>query len=133
MIRIVKGENNYLRLTLAEKTTLATPYYLFVFKSDVTKEEKIFKQFDTSSYPYRYNQFLITETSGTENLSSGVVEFNPTGFWEYKVYEMSDSANMLVSNTTSLVEQGRAKVIGDDTTRKKYQNSRNYKAYGKGS
>lgn len=133
MIRIIKGQNNVMRLTLAEKTTLEMPFYLFVFKSDVTQQEKIFTVADTSRYRYRYNQFLITETAGAEDLSSGVVSFNPTGFWEYKVYEMADSSNLSIANITGLVEQGRAKVIGEETSRKKYQNSRNYKAYGKGS
>ena len=133
MVIINKSANNYLRLSLAEKSTLTTPYYLFVFTSDVTNQQKIFTTLDSSNYVYRYNKFLITETSGTENLSSGVVNFNPTGFWSYKVYEQTSSTNLLVANTTSLVEEGRAEVVGTPTTVTKYVNSRTYKAYGKGS
>lgn len=132
MLIINKNSNNYLRLTLAEKSTLTAPYYLFVFTSDVTRQEKIFTTLDISDYVYRYNEFLITESS-TENLSSGVVEFNPTGFWGYKIYEMSDNTNLLVANTTGLVEEGRALIVGTATTQNKYVNSRTYRAYGKGS
>jgi hypothetical protein len=132
MVIINKNANSYLRLSLAEKSTLTTPYYLFVFTNDLTKQEKIFTQFDSSSYPYRYNEFLITDST-SENLSSGVINFNPTGFWSYKVYEMEDSTNLLVANCTSLVEEGRAEVIGTATEFKKYQSSRTYRAYGKGS
>lgn len=132
MILINKNSVNTFRLTLAEKSTLINPYYLFVFTSDVTRQVKIFKTFDSSDYPYRYNEFLITD-SATENLSQGVVNFSPTGFWSYKIYEMSDANNMVVTNTTSLVEEGRAVVYGTATNFNKYNNSRTYTTYGKGA
>ena len=132
MILINRNSANYVRLTLTEKCTLTYPYYLFVFTSDITGSSKTFTSLDNSSYPYRYNEFVITETS-SEDLSIGRVELKPTGFWSYKVYEMSDSTNLLVSNTTSMIESGRVLVIGNVTNFNKYINNRTYKVYGQGA
>ena len=130
MVNINKNDNTNIFLTLAEKTTLATPYYLFVFTSDVDRNEVIFTANDLTEYKERYNKFLITETSGTTTLTSGVITLTPTGFWSYKVYEQESGTNLLVENTTSLVEQGRVKVIGTETINPKYSNSKTYKSYG---
>lgn len=133
MIQIIKDSVNYIDLTLTEKATLDNPYYLFVFKSDMEGAEVIFTGKDISTEPQRYNRFFVYETSGTNILTSGIVTLNPTGFWTYKIYEMSSRTNLTVSNTTSLVEQGKVKVIGDPTTHSKYIVNREYKTYGTGS
>ncbi len=133
MLLITKNSNNSLVLTLREKATLTSPYYLFVFNNDITNHSVTFTANDLSSYTQRYNKFLITETSGTNNLSSGVITLSPTGFWSYKIYEMSDGTNTSVSNVTSLVEEGKLLVEGTPTTHNKYVKERTYKVYGKGS
>lgn len=130
MFNITKNENNTLIATLAEKATLSEPYYLFVFTSDVDNTEVIFTGEDLTEYNERYNKFLITETSGTVNLTSGVINLTPTGFWSYKAYEQESQTNLLVSNTTSLVEEGRVKVIGAETYNTAYDNEKTYKGYG---
>lgn len=130
MIKINKNANNTIIATLAEKATLSEPFYLFVFTSDVDKTEVIFTARDTTEFNERYNKFLITETSGTVDFTSGVINLTPTGFWSYKAYEQVDSSNLLVSNTTSLVEVGRVKVIGEETFNTVYNNDKTYKAYG---
>jgi hypothetical protein len=81
MILINKGANNLIDLTLAEKSTLALPYYLFVFKNDITKQSVKFIPINSSAYRHRYDRFLITETSGTNIYTSGVITLNPTGYW----------------------------------------------------
>ena len=124
-----KGANNYLYFTLNEKKTLAAPYYLFVFTNDITDQSVVFTCADLSQYKYRYNQFLITETSGTNDYTSGVITLTPTGFWSYKVYEQSSATNLLVSNTTSLVEEGKIKVIGTETRPSVFTPNRTYKTY----
>jgi len=130
MIKINKNENNTIIATLAEKATLSKPFYLFVFTSDVDKTEVIFTAQDTTEFNERYNKFLITETSGTVDFTSGVINLTPTGFWSYKAYEQVDSSNLLVSNTTSLVEVGRVKVIGAEVFNTVYDNNKTYKGYG---
>lgn len=129
-MKIIRGASNTLYFTLEEKKTLSTAYYLFVFENDITGSSKIFRMTDISSYPYRYNKFTLTETSSTNDLTTGVVTLSPAGYWTYKIYEQSDPNNLLVSNTTSLVEQGRIDVVGDDVvTFTKYFTDRTFNVY----
>lgn len=126
---INKNTNNYLYFTLNEKKTLAQPYYLFVFTNDITFEQVVFTCTDLSTYKYRFNKFLITETTSTNNYTSGVITLSPVGFWSYKIYEQVSSTNLLVGNTTSLVEEGKIKVVGTDTTPSVFTPTRTYKTY----
>ena len=107
---INKGQNNFLIFTLSEKVTLTNPYYLFSFKHQVLMSSVNFIASDVSGFPTRYNKFLITETTGTVNLTSGVVSLPETGFYEYAIYEQTSSSNLDVSNTTGLLEIGMVKV-----------------------
>lgn len=107
---INKGQNNFLIFTLSEKVTLTNPYYLFSFKHQVLMSSVNFIASDVSGFPTRYNKFLITETTGTVNLTSGVVSLPETGFYEYAIYEQTSSSNLDISNTTGLLEIGMVKV-----------------------
>lgn len=129
MILINKNQNNYITVTLQEKTTLDTPYYLFKFKNDVQGNVVRFTAQDISAYPDRFNQFLITETSGTTNLTSGVIELEPAGFWTYTIFEQSSSTNLDESSTTSVVEVGKVRVVGSITNYQKYGEARTYTSY----
>lgn len=134
MLIINKSTNNTWILTLTELSTLTSPYYLFRCISDFNKTEKAFIAHDLSDYNYRYNQFLITEST-SEILTSGTVNFNPTGFWTYEVYEQTSSSNLdyRLATNTSVLERGRIKVIGTDVVVKSYTPSnRTYKGYGRG-
>lgn len=134
MLVINKNSNNTLILTLTEKVTIASPTFLFKFTNDLTRESVLFLSANLSSYKDRYDKFLITETSGTINFSSGVIKLNPTGFWKYQIFEQASTSNLLESATGSLVENGKIKVIGTDTTFTVYNpTTRKYKGYGTGS
>lgn len=116
MLIVAKNTNNTLIVTLTEKVTLASPYYLFAFISDVSQLTKYFISADISIHTDRYNEFLITETSGTEILTSGTITLNPTGQWTYRIYEQDSSTNLDPSLATSLLEIGVVKVTGTATT-----------------
>ena len=107
---INKGENNFLIFTLSEKVTLTNPYYLFSFKHQVLMSSVNFIASDVSGFPTRFNKFLITETTGSVNLTSGVVSLPETGFYEYAIYEQTSSSNLNVANVTGLLEIGMVKV-----------------------
>jgi len=107
---INKGQNNFLVFTLTEKVTLSNPYYLFSFKHQVLMSSVNFIASDVSSFPTRFNKFLITETTGTVNLTSGIVSLPETGFYEYSIYEQTSSSNLNVDNATGLLEIGMVKV-----------------------
>jgi hypothetical protein len=107
---INKGQNNFLIFTLSEKVTLTNPYYLFTFKHQVLMSSVNFIASDVSGFPTRYNKFLITETTGSVNLTSGVVSLPETGFYEYAIYEQTSSSNLNLANVTGLLEIGMVKV-----------------------
>jgi hypothetical protein len=107
---INKGQNNFLIFTLSEKVTLTNPYYLFSFKHQVLMSSVNFIASDVSGFPTRYNKFLITETTGSVNLTSGVVSLPETGFYEYAIYEQTSSSNLNLANVTGLLEIGMVKV-----------------------
>ena len=134
MLVINKNSNNTLILTLTEKVTIASPTFLFKLTNDLTRESVLFLSANLSSYKDRYDKFLITETSGTINASSGVINLNPTGYWKYQIFEQASTSNLLESATGSMVENGKIKVIGTDTTFTVYNpTTRKYKGYGTGS
>ena len=107
---INKGQNNFLIFTLSEKVTLTNPYYLFSFKHQVLMSSLNFIASDVSGFPTRFNKFLITETTGSVNLTSGVVSLPETGFYEYAIYEQTSSSNLNVANVRGLLEIGMVKV-----------------------
>ena len=119
---INKGQNNFLIFTLSEKVTLTNPYYLFSFKHQVLMTSVNFIASDVSGFPTRYNKFLITETTGTVNLTSGVVSLPETGFYEYAIYEQTSSSNLDISNTTGLLEIGMVKVESNLPIYREYDN-----------
>jgi hypothetical protein len=117
MIIINKNSNNTFQLTLTENITLSSPNYLFEFKSDISNESVCFIASDTSAYQERYNQFTVTETSGTNILTSGTITLEPMGLWTYRVFEQTSSSNLnpsLANNTTPL-EIGKVRVKGNST------------------
>jgi hypothetical protein len=107
---INKGQNNFLVFTLTEKVTLNNPYYLFSFKHQVLMSTVNFIASDVSGFPTRYNKFLITETTGVTNLTSGIVSLPETGFYEYSIYQQTSSSNLNVANAEGLLEIGMLKV-----------------------
>lgn len=119
---INKGQNNFLIFTLSEKVTLTNPYYLFSFKHQVLMSSVNFIASDVSGFPTRYNKFLITETTGTVNLTSGVVSLPETGFYEYAIYEQTSSSNLDISNVTGLLEIGMVKVESNLPIYREYDN-----------
>lgn len=134
MLLINKNSNNTLVLTLTEKSMLSSPTYLFRFTSDLTRESVLFIASNLSTQTQRFDKFLITETSGTTNLTSGVINLSPTGFWKYEIYEQTSTSNLVVNSSCLLVETGKAKVVGTNTTHATYTTpTRKYKGYGSGA
>ena len=131
MLLINKGEINNIFVTLAEKTTLSNPTYLFDFVNDITRHKITFIAQDVSQYTYRYNQFVITETSGTNYLTSGVITLSESMFYSYRIFEQVSTTNLDVALTGGLVESGKLKVIGTTTNPSKYDNNpKQYITYG---
>ena len=101
MVILTKGQTSEnIVVTLNEKKTLSSGYYLFVFTHFTTGGviNKIYNfGEDLSEYPSRYNKFPIN--------TSSVFSAGPVGQWWYDVYEQSSSSNTDVTGLTK-VESG---------------------------
>ena len=112
-------------VTLNEKKTISSPYYLFVFTHITTKDvvKKIINSADDeSSYPERFNQFTID--------TSAVFLNSKVGEWNYNVYEQESDSN---TDTDGLneVEQGIMKLQpADNFEYEQYEPTTSYKTYG---
>ena len=96
MLKFTFGQTEEMIVTLNEKRTLSSGYYLFIFKNTTTKQTvtKIFNfSEDESAYQDSYNQFPVVVST----LFSGYT----TGHWTYRVYEQASSSN---TDPTGLTE-----------------------------
>lgn len=103
MIHLTKGSTSQsFIVTLNEKKTLASPYYLFVFKSTTGRDEVKFiidSSSDLSAYPDRFNKFTIDVSSRFPNAMIGQ--------YTYDVYEQTSSINTDPLLSTGKVETGK--------------------------
>jgi len=114
MIKIEKNEINRVVLTLTENVTIPSPvYFLFEFISDDTLASKIFTTGDISPNICRYNEFMVEETDGGEDLLNGIINLEPNGYYKYNVYQMSDPTNLDIDLTDGIVEKGKVYFKGD--------------------
>jgi hypothetical protein len=114
MLVYTKGAQSDTVVTLNELKTIASPYYLFVFKHTTLNE--IVTQIansadDTSDYPSRFNLFQFNTITLFQNKTLGQ--------WSYEVYEQTSSTNtdptglnkiecgkMLLKNSSSITKIG---------------------------
>lgn len=123
---ITRGTNSTVVFTLDERRTLTSPYFLVRMQSRSSRGVKRFiLASDSSTSVGRYNQFTITETAGTEILTSGTVTLSPDGFWEYKIYEQASASNLNEDLATTLLEEGLMFVRTNGGTDSYYSGSQN--------
>ncbi len=105
MIYINKDEVNNIVLTLSEVSTLSNPYYLFVFQNEMNPESNpiLFTTADVSTYPERFNQFLLDEPVDVELVK---------GQYSYSVYESLVPPVTIEDTTEIVIEEGRMVVSG---------------------
>ena len=109
MIRITKASSNTIAVTLSEKCTLTTPYFLFSFICDQTQKESLFVAQDVSTTDerVRFNKFVIVEKASNPNPLIGEVTLSTTSWYSYTIYEQTSATNLVVANTTGIVETGK--------------------------
>jgi hypothetical protein len=108
MIYIEQGVVNQIVLTLTEVTTVPTPHYLFAFTNEMNtlSVTQLFTTADTSSYPERYNLFILDEPVDIILLQ---------GQFTYQIYQSSVPyvLPLTIAQTTGVViEEGRMVVSG---------------------
>lgn len=125
MLVLTKGQTaETIIVTLNEKRTLSTGYYLFYFEHITTGQTatKIFSfSEDESLYPDRYNKFTVNTSTVFMNKDSGE--------WTYKIYEQAGGVNINPAGLT-LVEYGILKLNAATTfTFETYEAETTYKKY----
>lgn len=111
MIYLKQNNVNTVILTLTEKTTITSPFYLFEFISDSTNQTVYFTGSDISTNKTRYNEFNIELTTGAADLLNSVLNLDPNGFYSYSVYSQESPTNLDINNITELVETGKVYVV----------------------
>jgi len=111
MIYLKQNNVNTVILTLTEKTTITSPFYLFEFVSNSTKQTVYFTGSDISTNKTRYNEFNIELTTGVSDLLNSVLNLDPNGFYSYSVYSQESPTNLDINNITELVETGKVYVV----------------------
>jgi len=109
MILLQTATANNITVTLKEKQTLETPYFLFVFnyEADDTIQYAIILS-DLSSYTYRYNMFTL-------NLPTDI-DIKTAGDYEYRIFEQTSDSNIDPDLADNLLETGKMRLKETSTT-----------------
>ena len=114
MILLNKNSTSKVVLTLSESVTIAEPvYFLFEIISDDTLNSVFFTAEDFSTNICRYNEFEITLTSGTQDLTIGIIDLELNGYYKYNVYQQADQFNLDPNQTSGIIENGKVYVKGE--------------------
>jgi len=98
MIYLEKNISTAIALTLKETSTLANPFYLFVFRNEISKAETFLNFQDLSGYPERYNLFQM--------------QLNyVTGQYTYTVYESVTPNPTTIDDTTGVIVETGIMII----------------------
>ena len=109
-------------VTLSEKVTILSPFYLFVFKNTTTKAEvKFFKSNadELSSAITRYNEF---------NINTLTVFGTASGQWQYEVYQAANTSTQ-VTTGMPLLENGKMVLQAAAITITGHNPTTTYKGY----
>lgn len=105
MIYLYKDQINTICLTLTESTTIANPFFLFVFTPEFTNgTTTLWVGTDTSGFTARYNLFQLIE---------GVDVTLTRGQYIYEVYE-SINEPATIEDCVGKIEEGRMVVELDN-------------------
>jgi hypothetical protein len=118
MLHITKGQSNTMIVTVTEKTTIASPVYLFVFKHSATGVEQEMILADESLHTSRYNQFTFVE-GGAKVLN--------VGEHYYTIYAQTSAVNTDPNLADEEVERGIARISATENTFNSHTISTEYK------
>ena len=108
MLYITKGGTPELIITGREKVTVSPVYYLLVFESEMSQEQKAFIVTDTSTAPNRYQLFSFIEgSSAAKTLAVG------THYWALYAQTSPINTNPLLASQE--IDRGLAYVTASHT------------------
>ena len=107
MLLIKKNQVNTLVVTVSQNAELVNPEWLFSFTHIFSKDQVRFIAEDVSVHKTRYDEFIINEGTGIND-----VNFPFQGLYTYGIYEQpSGSGNLNPALAYNLVESGQAQVL----------------------
>lgn len=109
-IVIKKGQENYIVVTVSDRSILNNPFNLIIFYNKFNPDvERSCVIENISNNRLRYDEFIIEEISNPDNLEGQI--FLLAGEWSYEIYE-SSIKTLDISDTTGVVlETGLVIVI----------------------
>ena len=108
MLYITKAGTPELIITGREKVTVSPVYYLLVFESEMSQEQKAFIVSDTSTAPNRYQLFSFVEgSSSAKTLAVG------THYWSLYAQTSPTNTNPLLADQE--IDRGLAYVTASHT------------------
>lgn len=129
MIYITKNKLNYPIVTVSEKTTIPTPYYLMRLTSKDTLEDKILRLGpDESLNPVRYNMFEITE-SVVDDLDNGIINLNAGATYDYTIHQTPYATGNTENLLGEIVERGLLTVEGGEVNNTVINNNDTIKVF----
>ena len=94
-------------MTVSQNAELVNPEWLFSFTHIFSKDQVRFIAEDVSVHKTRYDEFIINEGTGVND-----VNFPFQGLYTYGIYEQpSGSGNLNPALAYNLVESGQAQVL----------------------
>lgn len=127
MIRLSLGANT-VALTLAEKSTITDPTYLFEFINNQTQVKYYCIAADSSVYKERYNLFTITVQNTAPSPLLGQIKVPLGDEYNYNIYEQVSTTNLNPAGLT-VVESGYMTFDKSLTTRREYDGTTTRRAY----
>lgn len=128
---IARLGDNYLTFTLNEKVTISNPEFLLIVEHMTTYKKTACKLgTDLSSYPTRFNSFLVRVVDEDPVELSAQLELHEYGFYRYFIYETADADtfnfntvdSLDLETLTGLVEQGLINYLNVETSPEYYAN-----------
>lgn len=121
MIILNPNTTNVLVLSLLEKTTINSPYYLFRFVSKQSKNEYVCLSASVDTYSHFRQSFNIVTTTGTPNPLNGEIKLVYGDEYDYYIYAQSSSTNVDYTESDELVQEGIMKYNKPITERTIYE------------
>ena len=101
MLLLYRNSTNFIGVTALEKVTITEPFYLFVFRHNLTEEEYKFFSVKQNPASKRYDLFEITLPDDIDLI---------VGEYTYEIWQKDNDDNTTIPEDAVLLEIGKARV-----------------------
>lgn len=112
MIHLPYNGTSSVILRLTKVATILNPYYTFEFINQQSKDTIIFTADNISPIPLIYDEFIITSSTSSIGLTSGVINVDK-GVYTYNIYETQYQYNLNLASA-SFLRSGECVIEGSN-------------------